>query len=111
LQLVGVPVDALCGRGCVGVLEFFFYVCFEVGEFSDVLGFVVGLSLICGYVHRPPIGGSASLKVMSGKVLSVHYRSCRFVGRFVVFHVRVRLCFPYMCLELICGPCLLVVGL
>ena len=71
MQLVGVPVDALCGRGCVGVLEFFFYVCFEVGEFSDVLGFVVGLSLICGYVHRPPIGGSASLKVMSGKVLSV----------------------------------------
>ena len=31
---------------------------------SDLL---VGLSLICGQVRRPPIGRSASSKVMSGK--------------------------------------------
>ncbi len=28
---------------------------------------LVGFSLICGHVRRPPIGGSASSKVMSGK--------------------------------------------
>jgi hypothetical protein len=30
-------------------------------------GLLVGFSLICGHVRRPPIGGSASSKVMSGK--------------------------------------------
>ena len=31
-------------------------------------GLLVGFSLICGYMRRPPIGESASSKVMSGKL-------------------------------------------
>ena len=54
---------------------------------SDLL---VGLSLICGHVRRPPIGGSASSNVMPGKESpSTTALTRRFVGRFVVFHVRV----------------------
>ncbi len=48
------------------MLEFFFYACFEVGEFLMCSGLLVGFSLICGHVRRPPIGGSASTKVMFG---------------------------------------------
>ena len=39
-RLYKLPIDALCGRRFVGVLEFIFDDCFEVGEFSDVFRLV-----------------------------------------------------------------------
>ena len=68
LPLVGVSIDALCGRGFVGVIEFFFMPALRLVSFLMCSGLLVGLSIICGHVRRPPIGGSASSKVMmSGK--------------------------------------------
>jgi hypothetical protein len=49
------------------VLELFLMPAFRLVSFLMCYGLFGGLCLICGYVRRPPIGGSASSNVMSGE--------------------------------------------
>ncbi len=48
-------------------LSYFFMLALRLVIFLMCSGLLVGFSIICGHVRRPPIGGSASSKVMSGK--------------------------------------------
>ena len=46
----------------------FFMLALRFVSFRVVSGLLGGLCLICGHVRRPPIGGSASSKMMSGSM-------------------------------------------
>ena len=50
----------------LGYFSYFLMHALRLVSFLMRSGLLDGFSLICGHVRRPPIGGSASSKVMSG---------------------------------------------
>ena len=73
-------------------------------------GLLVGLSLIFGHVRRPPIGGSASSKIISGS-LSPSTTDLAALSAVSLYSTSVcDFTFP-ICVLSFYGLCLLVVGL
>ena len=72
---------------------------FEVGEFSNVFWFVWGNVSYLRPCAEAPGWWVRILKCDVRCGFSVHHCSCRFVCCFIVFHIRVRLNFPYVCIQ------------